>query len=127
MAQTYFQNFCKDNGFQVTVEYSYRPGSETTYSPKFGADGGDPCDVYIIASWPNSSEFDRICGIRNDLHWSRHPGWKKPFVWLALQILRLEIWLRELPAALSEAERERMEEWLIEHHVYEPYEPEEYY
>ncbi|TAI67629.1 hypothetical protein [Bradyrhizobium sp. Leo170] len=126
MAQTFFQDFRKDNGFPVTVEYSYRPGSETTYSPRFGAEGGDPCDICIIASWPNTPEYNRVFGILRNLEWGRHPRWLTPFVWLALQTVKLDIWLRELPAALSEAERERMEEWLIEHHVYEPSEEDFY-
>ncbi|WP_454629691.1 hypothetical protein [Bradyrhizobium cenepequi] len=127
MAQTFFQDFCKDNGLPVTVEYTYRPGSETSYSPAFGACGGDPCEIEIVNSWPNSTEFERACEIRIDLEWRKHSRWMKPFVWIALQFAKVDIWLRGLPAHLTAAERERIGVWLSVHHVYEPYEPYEPY
>jgi hypothetical protein len=52
MAMTYFQKFTKDDGTPIEVEYSFSPGSETTYSPAYGACGGDACEVEIIESWP---------------------------------------------------------------------------
>ena len=51
MARTYFEDFDRDDGSRVTVEYSFAGGSETSYSPLSGASGGDPCEVAIVKAW----------------------------------------------------------------------------
>jgi hypothetical protein len=127
MGATYFQNFTRGNGQPITVEYSFAPGSETTYSPANGACGGDGCEVEIIASWPNTKAFDIACKRRNDLAWSKWPLWRWPFNWIELHAVNLVIWGYERTARLATAERESFEAWIAEHHVYEdPYEPEDY-
>jgi hypothetical protein len=54
LARTHFQEFRRDSGATVTVEYSYSPGSETSYSPHSGASGGDPAEVEIVAAFDES-------------------------------------------------------------------------
>ncbi|WP_050400457.1 hypothetical protein [Bradyrhizobium embrapense] len=125
MGATYFQDFTRDNGYPVTVEYGYSPGSETTYSPMHGACGGAPCEIQIVSSMPNTPAFERFSGIYNHLRWGRRQAWQRPAFELAAAIVRLCRWIWEFRARLSTEERERMEEWLAEHHVYEPYEPED--
>src|ERR1700733_8287091 len=67
MPRTFFQDFKRDNGDPVTVEYSYSVGSETTYSPHSGACGGDPCEVEITAWWPNVQEYHDLHSKKTDL------------------------------------------------------------
>lgn len=134
MPQTYFQDFTKDDGTPITVEYSFSPGSETSYSPMYGAVGGDACEVEIISSWPRNEEFDRLVGRRSQLE-TEHGSYNSKISPIAFQFLPAEVQeeLGELDrlisaadetAKLSDAERERMEAWICEHHEYEPYEPE---
>lgn len=120
MPATYFQDFTRDNGLPVTVEYSFSPGSETTYSPMYGADGGDAAEVELVDAWPNTPEFDELCRRRNDIKWAR----SRPSLWqfCVLAWLNLRIWFVGRSARLTDAERERIEVWLTEHHEYEPWE-----
>lgn len=122
MPQTFFQDFNRDNGNPITVEYSYSPGGETDYSPAFGASGGDPCEVTIVSSWPNTPAYERLSGILFDLRWSRHKfkWWQLPAVWVADKIVGATQWVWGLRARLTTSERERMEGWIAERHVFEP-------
>jgi hypothetical protein len=132
---TYFQKFTKDNGTPIEVEYSFAPGSETTYSPAYGACGGDACEVEIIKSWPDTEEYNTLVGRQIALEYSGTNGGKLSV--LSLQVMpevreELEELDRLIEAAdktaeLTDAERERMEAWICEHHEYEPYEPEIYF
>ncbi|RWO23321.1 hypothetical protein [Mesorhizobium sp.] len=108
MTATYFQDFTRDNGLPVTVEYSFSQGSDTA------------C-VEIVEAWPNTPEFDALCQRRNDIRWAR----SRPPLWQSCTVvwLNLRIWFAGRAARLTDAERERMETWLIEHHEYEPYYP----
>lgn len=45
---TYFQDFKRDDSSDVTVEYEISYGSSTTYSPAYGADGGEGVEVTIV-------------------------------------------------------------------------------
>lgn len=56
MARTYFTNADLSDGRGIVVEYSFAPGSETTYSPAFGADGGDAPEVEIVKAWMADDE-----------------------------------------------------------------------
>lgn len=126
MARSCSYDFVKDNGLPVTVDFTYSPGSETTYSPMNGACGGDPCEVSIDDSWPNTNAFNELYSLRNDLDWTARPLWKRPVAWIALQFVEIAVWYQHRSARLTDAERERMEAWIAENHVYEPYE-EDYY
>lgn len=123
MARTFYQDFTKDDGRKVTVEYSYRGDSPTTYSPHSGAVGGDGCEVEIVEVFPNTPEFDDLC--RQHLRLEDHPG-------LVLSNEQRDL-LRELEAdmerareavALTDAEDERICSWIAEHHVDEDYDDE---
>lgn len=127
MAQTFFQDFAKDNGAPITVEYSFAPGSETTYSPMNGAVGGDPCEVEIVNSWPRSEKYDRLIERRMNLETTPF-GKPRSLLMMSgddlhhLHDLDESIAKGDRAAELTDAERERMEAWIAEHHVYEPYE-----
>jgi hypothetical protein len=117
-------DFKKDNGLPVTVEFEHSPGSETTYSPMFGACGGDGCEVSITSVWPNTKRYNRICKLSLDLtsDLSRAPKILRPNYLLAIKLVDALLWILERRARLTDAERERIEGWIIEHHEYD-YEP----
>lgn len=126
--QTFFQDFMRDNGLPVTVEYSANGGEPNFDHPGHICDGGGSGpEVCIVDSWPNTAAFERLCGIRNDLDWGPRAAWRRPFAWITLQFVEIAVWACQLTARLTTTERERMEAWIAEHHVYEPYEPEDCY
>ena len=64
MARTLFQDFTRDNGLPVTVEYAVEGSySQTTYSPHSGADGGDFPEFIIVKVWPNTRFHNRLARI----------------------------------------------------------------
>jgi len=71
MPRTYFQDFNREDGTSITVEYSFSPGSPTTYSPMIGACGGDACDVEIIKAFTDT-EKDVVL---TDLESERFTDW----------------------------------------------------
>lgn len=116
MSATHFHDFTRDDGSPVTVEYSFSAGSPTTYSPHSGACGGDPCEVEIISVMPNTPGYEALC--RRSLELAR--------VDIVLMSADEREERREVDEAieaakkncvLTDAEDERMTEWLIEHHV----------
>jgi hypothetical protein len=126
MARTYFQDFNRDDGSPITVEYgvegSYSP---TTYSPLNGACGGDAPEFSIIASWPATPEYNALQARRMELDttiWGKptHPAFITPEVREELIELDAKIATLDAAAVLSDAERERMEAWIAEHYVDEP-------
>lgn len=40
----------------VEVDFTFRPGSAASYSPLFGADGGDPDEIEIDGAWTLDGE-----------------------------------------------------------------------
>jgi len=58
MAHTYFHDFTRESGEVVTVEYTFRPGSSTTYSPMYGADGGDADECEIVKAWVGETDVE---------------------------------------------------------------------
>lgn len=56
MARTFYHDFKRDDGSEVTVEYGYRGGSPTTYSPHSGADGGDGAEVEIVKAFDDGGD-----------------------------------------------------------------------
>ena len=117
MARTFFQDFTRDNGLPITVEYavdgSYSP---TTYSPMRGADGGDFPEFSILKAWPRTRGSEWLAGLSNRL-WSRS-AWP----WRAVHALvSAAMWLNDWwRASLTDAERARMEAWIAEYYVDEP-------
>jgi hypothetical protein len=127
MARTFFQDFKRDNGDPVTVEYSYAPGSETTYSPLSGACGGDACEVEIVTAWPNTQEYNDLHSRKTDLEnfmLGKSVAWLTGADTIREEIAELAKHIDEADEAsrLTDAETERMTDWLIEHHVDEPHE-----
>ncbi|MGY4222708.1 hypothetical protein ACVMIH_000069 [Bradyrhizobium sp. USDA 4503] len=124
MTRTYYQDFVKDDGTHVTVEYTYKPGSDTTYSPMNGACGGDPCEVSVGDSWPRSDEYDRFHGRLTALE-AVEMGFRSAHWYEEKAELEAKIAEGDKLAELSDAERLRMENWLIENHKYDPEEYED--
>ncbi|MFN3656790.1 MAG: hypothetical protein ACK4UO_06020 [Pseudolabrys sp.] len=117
MSRTFFQDFTRDNGLPITVEYaadgSYSP---TTYSPMYGADGGDFPEFAILRAWPRTPFSEWLASISNRL-WSKSAlPWRIAHA-VVRGAMRFNDWWR---ASLTDAERERMEAWIAEHYVDEP-------
>lgn len=123
---TYFQDFVRDNGTPVTVEYAVEGSySPDTYTPMHGADGGDAPTFSIINAWPNTPWHERLAGISLRLRFynEKHGALTTLRVLTGRAIwalMRFDEWLR---ASLTDAEYERFEAYLAEHYVEEPYEP----
>lgn len=109
---THFQDFTRDNGAPITVEFEFSSGSETTYSPASGACGGDGCYVNIIKAWPNTKRHDGLCR-----RWLDASSGQGRIAATKAGVLALVISFFEWFSYPNDVERERMEEWLIEHHV----------
>lgn len=125
MAETFFQDFNRDDGSPVTVEYSYSPGSETTYSSMSGACGGDGCEVEIVTAWPNTQGYNDLHSRKVDLENSmlgKSVHWLMGADSIREEITELAKQIDDADEAcrLTDVERERMADWIIEHHVYEP-------
>lgn len=128
MARTYFQDFEKDDGTAITVEYGVEGSySETAYSPMHGADGGDAPEFSILESWPRSEEYEKLCAERNRLLMTSF-GVRDP-IFISMmddgereRLGELDSAIEELgrTANLSDQERERMEVWIAENYVEEP-------
>jgi hypothetical protein len=55
---TYFRDFKRGDGTEVTVEYRFSAGSPTTYSPATGADGGDADEVEIVKAFDDAGPVE---------------------------------------------------------------------
>ncbi len=123
MTRSYFHDFTRNDGSPVTVEYeiegSYSP---TTYSPHSGADGGDAPTFTIIGCWPNTPEYDALTDERAKIinpttQWRpRDPLLMQPEERERIAELDDLIADADRACALTDAERERMEDWLAEHY-----------
>ncbi len=125
MRQTFFHDFKRDNGDPVTVEYSYSPGSETTYSPHSGAHGGDACEVEIVTAWPNTPEYNEMVRHLRDLEDFAKGKGISFFLGDSdyrdeCHEVREQIGAADEACRLTDNEMARMTEWLMEHHAYEP-------
>ena len=120
MARTLFQDFTRDNGLPVTVEYAVEGSySPTTYSPNSGADGGDFPEFAIVKVWPNTPFHNRLAGIAVQLMIGNDRtalGWKLAAAlrWPIDLLMRADEWLR---ASLTADECARFEAWIAEHYV----------
>jgi len=54
--RTTFHDFKRADGSEVTVEYGFYGGSETTYSPHSGACGGDAAEVEIVTAFDDNGD-----------------------------------------------------------------------
>lgn len=125
MTRTFFQDFNKDDGQPVTVEYGVDGSySETNYSPATGACGGDSPEFHIVSSWPNSDEYNELYSRRKAIEDSWHG---KSIMWLIgfsssdtadeLQEINDHLAVLEERAELTDDERDRMLDWIAEHYV----------
>lgn len=129
MPRTYFQDFTRDDGSPVTVEYSVVGSySPTTYSPINGAVGGDAPEISIVKCWPNTPEYNAIVRELDYLETTSKQGKSiRELCMMAGDEDRQErvhelgqaVAEDEERARLTDAERERMEAWLFEHYVEE--------
>lgn len=56
---TCHHTFTRPNGVVITVEYSVSGrNSPTTYSPMYGADGGDAAEFAIVKAWDEATGTD---------------------------------------------------------------------
>jgi hypothetical protein len=130
MARTHFQDFTKDDGAPVTVEYSVEGSySPTTYSPMNGACGGDAPEIGIIAAWPRTEDYDRLWRRKSEIEAGPY-GQTRHFLSFSekeredLAEIDRAIEAADKSAELTDSERERMEAWLCEHYVEDDPEPE---
>jgi len=131
MASTYFQNFKRDDGLPVTVEYRIESEGEPDADlPGHICDGGGSGPVMMIVdAWPNDDAFEELAvrwSERNTARW--HGRRTLPLAWNGLCKWALEArmtWAQFRRARLTPAERERMEAWLAEH--WEPPDDSDYY
>jgi hypothetical protein len=56
---THFHDFTRPDGTAITVEYEvHGRNTPTTYSPIYGADGGDCAEFAILSAWRKDTEED---------------------------------------------------------------------
>jgi hypothetical protein len=106
MTRTYFQRFERPRGYAIEVEYSFDAGSEATYSPTRGADGGDPAIATVVGVSPAADWYDRLVESTRDA-WVKWPA--------RLAIAVVDWWYRP-----GDEELEKICTWLDEHHEHEP-------
>jgi hypothetical protein len=125
--RTFFQDFVRDNGLPITVEYSATGGEPNFDFPGHVCDGGGSGpDIVILNAWPDTPRHNRLAKIQI---WSiTRPNVTRAGAWLARKLtapvrglMLLDEWWS---ASLTDAERDRMETWLAEHYVEEPWEEE---
>lgn len=113
--------------FEYSVDGSYSP---TTYSPMYGADGGDVPEFCILKAWPNDSEYNALHRRRQELTTDNY-GRDLSVIAISMMDPDLREQLDEIDKAieradaactLTDAESEQLVEWLCEYHVEEPYE-----
>lgn len=127
MSATYFQDFKRDNGLPVTVEYSASGGEPDFDHPGHICDGGGSGpEIVILKAWPNTPWHNRLAGLEMKIWLARARfGFMALPLRRALNILmRLDEWWR---ASLTDAECQRFEVYLAENYLEEPYEPEYLY
>lgn len=58
--RTTFHEYTRPNGDVITVEYGFDGGSPTTYSPHYGACGGDGAEVTIVTAFDEINDIDNV-------------------------------------------------------------------
>jgi hypothetical protein len=123
MARTHFQNFTRDDGLPVTVEYQVESEGEPDFDhPGHICDGGGSEPVMaIVGAWPNDDAYEHLA----DRHYRRL---LRRGLWngLCRRVLEARMtWAQFRRSRLSPAEVDRMEAWLAEH--WEPPDDSDYY
>lgn len=58
---THFHDFTRPDGTVIEVEYTCDGrNSPATYSPAYGADGGDAAEFCIVKAWEKESQADAV-------------------------------------------------------------------
>ena len=113
--------------FEFSVDGSYTP---TTYSPMYGADGGDAPEFCVLKVWPNSDEYNALHRRRQELTTDNYGrdlstiaiSMMDPDVREELDEIDKAIEAADAACTLTDAESEQLVDWLCEHYVEEPYE-----
>lgn len=121
MASTHFQDFTRDNGLPITVEYSANGGESNFDFPGHICDGGGSGpEVCIVQAWPNTPFHNRLALIEMRVRWPQHAELTPVGWWLANKLSKpvralswLDCWWR---ASLTPDEDERMCAWIAEHY-----------
>lgn len=106
MARTYFQDFTRDDGSPITVEY----GME------------DETCAYIVDAWPRTEEYNRLWTRKNQIETGAYGNTRHFLSFTEEEREALDDIDRAIEAAkfeLTDAEHERMGAWLSENHVHE--------
>jgi hypothetical protein len=112
--------------FEYGVDGSYSP---TTYSPMYGADGGDAPEFCILKVWPNSDEYNALHRRRQELTTDAY-GRELSVISISmmddgareeLDDIDKAIEAADAACTLTDAESEQLVNWLREHYVEEPY------
>lgn len=116
--RTYFQDFVRDNGLPVTVEYSSTGGEPNFDYPGHICDGGGSGpEIVILKAWPDTPWHNRLASIEFAFQVPKSST-TSVGVWLGRKLAAPFRWLMAVDewwrASLSDAERERMEAWLAE-------------
>jgi hypothetical protein len=125
--RTHFQDFVRDNGQPVTVEWRVASEGESNFDhPGHICDGGGSGPIIeIVDVWPNTPRHERLTRLEMNIllacgrnTWTRLLG-----IILAAPVhfaAAVDTWRH---ATLTEAECEAAEMWLCEHYEPEPYDP----
>jgi hypothetical protein len=112
--------------FEYSVDDSYSP---TTYSPMYGAEGGDAPEFCILKVWPNTSEYNDLYRRRQEL---TTDVYGRDLTVISIGMLSDQeteelgevdraIDAADAACTLTDADRESLVDWLCENYVEEPY------
>lgn len=113
--------------FEYSVDGSYSP---TTYSPMYGADGGDAPEFCILEVWPNTDEYNELHRRRQSLTTDNYgrdlsvisiSSMMNADVQEELDDIDKAIERADAACTLTHAESEQLVDWLCENYVEEPY------
>lgn len=108
--------------FEYSVDGSYSP---TTYSPMYGADGGDAPEFCVLKAWPNTDEYNALHRRRQELTTDSY-GREIGIISISMMNADVREELDDIDKAiehadaactLTDAEREQLCDWLCENYV----------
>ena len=106
MARTFFKDFTRDNGDQITVEHQIE-------------DGTCAC---IIDAWPRTDEYNNLWVMKNAIESGAYGNRRHALSFddeEREQLDEIDDAIERAKFELTTAERERMEAWLSENHIQE--------